>query len=67
MINSSDATSRVRGIVVPLPTPFDGRGEIDKDLFAAMADHYAKRGVGAFFLFGSFGQGPAMSTEQRKR
>jgi 4-hydroxy-tetrahydrodipicolinate synthase len=67
MSETSEAVARVRGIVVPVPTPFDGSGQIDEELFATMAAHYASRGVGAMFLFGSYGQGPAMSTEQRKR
>ena len=67
MGETNEAISRVRGMVVPLPTPFDGKGEIDEDLFATMAGYYVDRGVRAIFLFGSYGQGPAMSTEQRKR
>lgn len=63
----TSATSEVRGVVLPLPTPFDGQGNVDEELLAAMAEHYVNLGVRSLFLFGSFGQGPAMTAEQRKR
>jgi N-acetylneuraminate lyase len=56
----------VRGVVLPLPTPFDGQGNVDEQLLAAMAEHYVNLGVRSLFLFGSFGQGPAMTAQQRR-
>lgn len=58
---------QIRGMVVPLPTPFDGDGEIDEALLGDMAEYYVEKGADAYFLFGSYGQGPAMSVPQRKR
>lgn len=60
-------TSAIRGIVIPVPTPFDYDGEIDEPVFRDLLDYYIAEGVNALFLFGSFGQGPAMYPEQRKR
>ncbi len=57
----------VKGMLLPLPTPFDGDGGLDEKLLADMATYYVERGVDSLFLFGSYGQGPAMSVEQRKR
>ena len=57
----------VKGMLLPLPTPFDGDGGLDEGLLAEMAAYYVDRGVDSLFLFGSYGQGPAMSVEQRKR
>jgi dihydrodipicolinate synthase/N-acetylneuraminate lyase len=57
----------VKGMLLPLPTPFDGDGGLDEGLLAEMAAYYVDRGVDSLFLFGSYGQGPAMAVEQRKR
>lgn len=57
----------VRGMFLPLLTPFDGNGGLDEGLLADLARYAVDRGVQSLFLFGSFGQGPAMSIDQRKR
>ncbi len=62
----SDARD-VRGMVVPVPTPFLDDGELDEPVFAALVDHYVQRRAHALYLFGSYGQGAAMETAQRKR
>jgi dihydrodipicolinate synthase/N-acetylneuraminate lyase len=63
-MNSTDA---IRGILLPLPTVFDGTGEVDEPLMREMTQFYLDKGVHGFFPCGSFGQGPAMAVEQRKR
>ncbi len=50
-----------------IPTPFDDDGELDEPLYADMIRYYVEHGVNALFVFGPFGQGPAMSVEQRAR
>jgi len=61
------ATSAIRGIVMPVPTPFLDDGEVDEKVLEGLIDFYLAARVQAFFINGSFGQGPAMSVEQRKR
>lgn len=55
------------GMFLPPPTVFDGRGEIDEPLMEQLIDWYLDVGVDGFFCFGSFGQGPALRADQRKR
>lgn len=61
------STAMIRGMLLPLPTVFDGTGEVDEPLMHELTQYYVDKGVHAFFLCGSYGQGPAMSVEQRKR
>jgi len=57
----------IKGIVMPILTPFDERGELDEPMGCALADFLIGAGVNALFLLGSFGQGPVMRADQRKR
>jgi dihydrodipicolinate synthase/N-acetylneuraminate lyase len=57
----------IKGIVVPLPTPFKLDGELDDQLACEIADFEIAAGVNALFLLGSFGQGPVMRLDQRKK
>jgi len=59
--------SAIRGMVMPVPTPFLENGDVDEKVFEELLDFYLASGVQAFFINGSYGQGPAMSVEQRKR
>jgi dihydrodipicolinate synthase/N-acetylneuraminate lyase len=59
--------SGIRGMVMPVPTPFLENGEVDEKVFEELLDFYLASGINAFFINGSYGQGPAMSVEQRKR
>ena len=58
---------QIRGMFVPVPTPFTLTGDLDEALFAEMVDHYVNIGGNALFLFGSVGQGAAMPITMRKR
>lgn len=57
----------INGIVLPLPTPFKTDGELDEALACKIADFEITAGVNAVFLLGSFGQGPVMRMDQRKK
>jgi len=59
--------SAIRGMVMPVPTPFLENGEVDERVFEELLDFYLASGINAFFINGSYGQGPAMAVEQRKR
>jgi len=61
------SVSGIRGMVMPVPTPFLEDGEVDERVFEELLDFYLASGVSAFFINGSYGQGPAMAIEQRKR
>ena len=61
------STDAIRGMLLPLPTVFDGHGEVDEPLMREMVQFYLGTGVHALFVCGSFGQGPAMRPDQRQR
>jgi dihydrodipicolinate synthase/N-acetylneuraminate lyase len=57
---------QVRGIVLPAPTVFLEDGRIDEKLMRELTDWFVDCGVHAFFVLGSYGQGPAMTPDERK-
>ncbi|HEY2987111.1 MAG TPA: dihydrodipicolinate synthase family protein [Candidatus Binatia bacterium] len=57
----------IKGIVMPIMTPFTDDGEVDEPMGCALTDFLIGAGVHALFLLGSFGQGPVLRTDQRKR
>jgi dihydrodipicolinate synthase/N-acetylneuraminate lyase len=58
---------QVRGIVLPAPTVFLEDGRVDEPLMRDLTEYYVACGVHAFFILGSYGQGPALPPEERKR
>ncbi len=59
--------ANIHGTVIPLPTPFDERGEVDEKAFRAVIDFELAAGVDGVMAAGSYGQGPVMRTDQRRR
>lgn len=57
----------IRGILIPLITPFDEKERVDDPMMRQLVDFYVKAGVQGLFALGSSGQGPAMSIAERKR
>src|SRR6476660_7518984 len=58
---------QIRGIVLPSPTVFLEDGSVDEKLMRELTDWFIACGVHAFFILGSYGQGPAMTAEERKK
>ncbi len=58
---------QVRGIVLPSPTVFLEDGRVDERLMCELTDWFLACGVHAFFVLGSYGQGPAMTPDERKK
>jgi 2-dehydro-3-deoxy-D-pentonate aldolase len=63
---TKDVRKTVRGLVMPIPAVFDGKGEPDLPMIEKLTDWYLDAGVHAFFILGSQGQGPACRIDQRK-
>jgi dihydrodipicolinate synthase/N-acetylneuraminate lyase len=61
------SVDQIRGMFVPVPTPFRLDGDLDEAMFAELVNHYIEVGGNALFLFGSVGQGAAMPATMRKR
>ncbi len=57
----------IRGMLLPVPTVFEDDGRIDEKLMDELVDYYIAAGVNGLFIGGSFGQGPAMSIDERKQ
>ena len=56
----------IRGVLLPIITPFDEKVRIDEEIMRELVDFHIGAGVHGLFILGSTGQGPAMSTEERK-
>lgn len=56
----------IRGMLLPLPTVFNERGEMDKPVLRQMIDYYVDAGIHAIFVGGSMGQGMALTHDERK-
>jgi dihydrodipicolinate synthase/N-acetylneuraminate lyase len=57
----------IKGVLVPLITPFDEKARVDEALMRGLVDFYVKTAVQGLFVLGSSGQGPAMSITERKK
>jgi dihydrodipicolinate synthase/N-acetylneuraminate lyase len=57
----------IKGVLVPVITPFDERERVDESILRKFVDFYAEASVQGLFVLGSSGQGPVMSIPERKR
>jgi len=66
MATVNELRKTVKGLVMPIPAVFDGKGEPDLPMVEKLTDWYLYCGVHGFFVLGSQGQGPACRIDQRK-
>ncbi len=57
----------IRGVLLPIITPFDEQVRVDEQMMRQIVDFHIKAGVQGLFVLGSTGQGPAMTVEERKQ
>lgn len=57
---------RMKDLIVPTITPFDEKGEIDKESIKAHFDFLIKAGVKDFYILGTTGEVFLMNIEERK-
>src|SRR5919106_5180293 len=57
----------IRGVLLPIITPFDEKGRVDEQMMRELVDFHIGASVQGLFVLGSTGQGPAMSVEERKK
>jgi dihydrodipicolinate synthase/N-acetylneuraminate lyase len=55
------------GTVIPLPTPFDEDAEVDEKAFREIIEFEISAKADGIMVAGSYGQGPVMRTDQRRR
>jgi dihydrodipicolinate synthase/N-acetylneuraminate lyase len=56
----------LRGVLIPVITPFEEDGSVDEGTLRQLVDFYLQASVQGLFALGSSGQGPAMSAVERK-
>jgi len=66
MAGLEEIRKTVKGLIMPIPAVFDGKGEPDLTMMERLTDWYLEAGVHGFFILGSQGQGPACRSDQRK-
>jgi len=57
----------IKGVIPPLITPFDKNGEVYEEGLRRLLDFQVEKGSHGVFLCGTYGLGPIMTVEQRKR
>jgi 4-hydroxy-tetrahydrodipicolinate synthase len=58
---------KIKGVIVPLLTPFDEKGRLDCEAAARLAEYLIQRGVHGLFPGGTTGEGPLLATRERRR
>ena len=56
----------IEGVIPPVITPFTSGGEVNEKAFRGLVDFWMRH-VQGLFVCGTYGSGPLMSVEQRKR
>jgi dihydrodipicolinate synthase/N-acetylneuraminate lyase len=57
----------IRGVLLPVITPFDEKVRVDEQMMRQLVDFHIKAGVHGLFVLGSTGQGPALTIDERKQ
>jgi len=57
---------KLKGVVPPMITPFDKEGNLDTSNLEKLVD-FLKERVNGLYICGSYGSGPLMSVEERKK
>jgi len=58
---------RFEGVITPLITPFTENGEVFEEGLRNLIDFLVKKSVKGLFVCGTYGSGPLMTVEQRKK
>ena len=58
---------KIRGIIVPMLTPFKQDGPVDYDAASTLVNYLIEHGVHGLFPLGTTGEGPLLSLEERKK
>jgi 4-hydroxy-tetrahydrodipicolinate synthase len=58
-------TDRFKGLLVPMLTPFDNSGKVDKDQAIRFAKDLLASGVGGLALFGTTSEGQSLGVQER--
>jgi 4-hydroxy-tetrahydrodipicolinate synthase len=56
---------KVKGVIVPLVTPFDSQGNVDRSAIHQLVEFLIERGVQGLFPGGTTGEGPLLTLAER--
>jgi dihydrodipicolinate synthase/N-acetylneuraminate lyase len=57
---------KIRGVIVPMLTPFTADDQVDHDAARLLVDHLITHGVHGLFPLGTTGEGPLLTVAERK-
>lgn len=66
-MTSKQVLTHLKGIFVPVVTPFNRRGELDESAFRFNVRRYVKQGFNGILIAGSTGEGPYLTEQERLR
>jgi dihydrodipicolinate synthase/N-acetylneuraminate lyase len=66
-VSTANHSPRLRGVYVPLVTPFASDGELDPTALQRLVDYLIEAGVHGLFMGGTTGEFPLLSMAERKR
>lgn len=58
---------KIRGVIVPMLTPFSDSGQIDESRTAALVEFLIERRIAGLFPLGTTGEGPLLTTGERRQ
>ena len=66
-MTSKQILAHLKGIFIPVVTPFNHRGELDESAFRFNVRRYVKKGFNGVLIAGSTGEGPYLAERERLR
>jgi 4-hydroxy-tetrahydrodipicolinate synthase len=57
---------RLKGIIVPIVTPFDEQGRVDEEALGNLCNFLIEKGVHALYPCGTTGEAPLLTAQERK-
>ena len=66
-MTSTEIISNLKGIFLPIVTPYNRRGDIDEAGFRSNLRRFVKEGLNGILLAGSTGEGPYLTERERLR
>lgn len=66
-MTNKEIVSNLKGVFVPIMTPFNQRGGIDETAFRSDLRRYVKEGANGIVVAGSTGEGPYLTERERMR
>lgn len=66
-MTTNQILDHLKGVFIPVVTPFNHRGELDESAFRFNLQRYVKQGFSGILIAGSTGEGPYLTERERLR